>query len=554
MNGEEAEVQADTDNVLQAKEILALVRFPSIRFLPLVPFYLVALACISRSCFSEFSAFVVDSLSLSPSGFIRFQYERNKHKPISVVRVHVSGVSRSRNALLQAQLASILSAHTLHQVIEESEMAMRRLRLLKLYKSVSAEIAPATENANGNGIDVYVKIEEQSLLSGGAGVSFGNNEGKGEVSFNVVNPYGMGERLVLRTNKTSSGALGFDASINFPVAYNAYYPFSVHCFRERLEYPESSHEQVSTGLGAEYTTYSKLGATHGLRYELSWREITSLPLTASFSIRSEAGQSLKSALKHTMVYATASTKHATTFNMRMVNEIAGFTLGGDTSFLRNTLQTSFTKYLPNNWTASLNFWTGLVSPFPWANPARTAINQLLGTCADPHIVPMHLSRSLSPSTSVIGEAQSTIASDTIRARSLIQDRFFLGGATDLRGFVYRGVGPREGSDAVGGDFYWALGLHVNAPLPFKKWRETIGKQATTHAFLTAGSVVSSFQPTSVADAWKLCTSRVSASAGFGLTYNAGGALLELNIAVPFRFAASDVRAAPFQLGIGLEFL
>ena len=121
-----------------------------------------------------------------------------------------------------------------------------------------------------------------------------------------------------------------------------------------------------------------------------------------------------------------------------------------------------------------------------------------------------------------------------RTQSKINDRFVLGGATTLRGFQMWGMGPRCHGEAtavwtefcfwsflprlcpnssmsfhfipfslsspflsvshtlfvgysLGGDAYWATGLHVFAPLPFTSG-EFFGR-IRMHAFTTAGNLI-----------------------------------------------------------------
>ena len=44
---------------------------------------------------------------------------------------------------------------------------------------------------------------------------------------------------------------------------------------------------------------------------------------------------------------------------------------------------------------------------------------------------------------------------------------FPGGPLSVRGFDLRGIGPSSDGNSLGGSLYWASGLHLYAPLPFK---------------------------------------------------------------------------------------
>lgn len=70
----------------------------------------------------------------------------------------------------------------------------------------------------------------------------------------------------------------------------------------------------------------------------------------------------------------------------------------------------------------------------------------------------------------------------------INDRFFLGGPLTLRGFNTKGVGPHSEGNALGGDVYWASGLHLYTPLPFRPGKGGFGDFFRSHFFVNAGNV------------------------------------------------------------------
>ena len=63
-----------------------------------------------------------------------------------------------------------------------------------------------------------------------------------------------------------------------------------------------------------------------------------------------------------------------------------------------------------------------------------------------------------------------------------------GGPLNLRGFELRGAGPSADGSALGGSMYWASGLHLYTPLPFRPGRDGYGDLFKTHVFVTAGNV------------------------------------------------------------------
>uniref|UniRef100_A0A8C6SEH2 Aldehyde dehydrogenase 1 family, member L2 n=1 Tax=Neogobius melanostomus TaxID=47308 RepID=A0A8C6SEH2_9GOBI len=72
--------------------------------------------------------------------------------------------------------------------------------------------------------------------------------------------------------------------------------------------------------------------------------------------------------------------------------------------------------------------------------------------------------------------------------SSIADRFYLGGPTSVRGFGMYSIGPQSEGDYLGGEAYWAGGLHLYTPLPFRPGRGGFGDLFRTHFFLNAGNL------------------------------------------------------------------
>ncbi|UCE58592.1 MAG: outer membrane protein assembly factor BamA [Phycisphaerales bacterium] len=96
----------------------------------------------------------------------------------------------------------------------------------------------------------------------------------------------------------------------------------------------------------------------------------------------------------------------------------------------------------------------------------------------------------------------------------VYERFFTGGAGSIRGFEFRGIGPRQGLDRnnVGGDYLVLLGAEYTYPF--------IGENIRGHVFVDSGTVGSG-------------TYRVALGTGIRLTINFLGPVpLEFNLAVP----------------------
>ncbi|KAK1790355.1 hypothetical protein P4O66_014257, partial [Electrophorus voltai] len=100
----------------------------------------------------------------------------------------------------------------------------------------------------------------------------------------------------------------------------------------------------------------------------------------------------------------------------------------------------------------------------------------------------------------------------------------------LRGFGLYNIGPQSEGDYLGGDAYWAGGLHLYTPLPISS---TWGGLFRMHFFLNAGNLCNlSYGEGAHANLQKLAEC-IRWSYGTGLTFRLGNiARLELNYCIP----------------------
>lgn len=146
--------------------------------------------------------------------------------------------------------------------------------------------------------------------------------------------------------------------------------------------------------------------------------------------------------------------------LKVNQELAGYT-GGDVSFIKEDFELQLNKQLIFDSVFSASLWGGMLVP--------------------------------------IGDKPSSIA-----------DRFYLGGPTSVRGFSMHSVGPQSEGDYLGGEAYWAGGLHLYTPLPFRPGQGGFGELFRTHFFSTPETSATS----TMARAPKLTfASWLSASAG-----------------------------------------
>ncbi|RXN06897.1 sorting and assembly machinery component 50 -like protein [Labeo rohita] len=191
--------------------------------------------------------------------------------------------------------------------------------------------------------------------------------------------------------------------------------------------------------------------------------------------------------------------------LKINQELAGYT-GGDVSFLKEDFEIQLNKTLFWDSVLSTSLWGGMLLP--------------------------------------LGEKPSCIA-----------DRFYLGGPTSVRGFSMYSIGPQSEGDYLGGEAYWAGGIHLYTPLPFRPGRGGFGELFRTHFFLNAGNLCNlNYGEGPRAHLSKLAEC-IRWSYGAGIVLRLGNiARLELNYCIPMGVQSGDRICDGVQFGAGIRFL
>ena len=182
----------------------------------------------------------------------------------------------------------------------------------------------------------------------------------------------------------------------------------------------TSFERETNGfaLRAGYPLIERL--RHTVSYALRTDEVSQIALTASQVILEQRGTATTSSLAQQFDYDLRDNRIDPTegYYVRLRQEIAG--VGGDTKFLKHTLNHGYFYPIEDEWILSVLTRTG-------------------------HIVGFN--------------------DDDVR----IVDRFFLGGRR-LRGFDPSGVGPRDArtGDALGGNVFYSVSTELGFPLGVAK--------------------------------------------------------------------------------------
>lgn len=123
----------------------------------------------------------------------------------------------------------------------------------------------------------------------------------------------------------------------------------------------------------------------------------------------------------------------------------------------------------------------------------------------------------------------------------------------MRGFNSKGIGPRSENDSLGADAYWAAGLHVYTPLPFRPGRGGLGDRIKTHLFVNTGNLIAFDTNLPWRNRFNSLREKIRWSCGAGLVFMLGIARVELNYCVPIAQNTDSVNHG-IQVGVGINFL
>jgi outer membrane protein insertion porin family len=397
--------------------------------------------------------------------------------------------------------------------------------------------------AAASDIDISIKVAEKSRLLVKGGTDVGNAEGSAYVNAQLRNIFGGAESLSVNAGAGTRTRSAYSAVLSSPLNSNPDLLLSVEGLASATNKPWASHEEVLKGGTLRLGWRQKDGITHQFAYNGQWRQLTGLTNWASPTVRADAGDSFKSSLTHVYTLDRRDNPMLTQsgYLLRTTSELAGWgPLAGDVTFSKSEAEMSASVPLSSQ---------GILRGVSFGAGLRLGM-----------LYPLAFGYSWS------GPVQP----------SRINDRFQLGGPTDVRGFKLSGLGPRDGTDAVGGDVYAAGSVNMLVPLPRagpdsplrlqlfanggrlvamknkgkgKEQSEDGSGISSTHTM--SSSAVMSGMTSAVAE---LFNGLPSMAAGIGLVYGHPMARFELNFSLPLVLRRGEAGRKGFQVGVGINFL
>ncbi|KAJ6613500.1 surface antigen-domain-containing protein [Mycena sp. CBHHK59/15] len=430
---------------------------------------------------------------------LRGEYESsinsNLHTPAQISAVRVEGAAHTRRSFLHFLINPLVPPPSAENDLQLALHTARRisdvLQRTDMFHTVEVKLERAEAPlASKNDVDLVFVTREKGRVYVKSATEVGNNEGSASVTARIRNVFGGAETFEANLSLGTTTRKAFNASLTAPLTSNLNTHGEMLLFG--LEKDHSSFASCIEGIrGAKALVRSGQMSTgmHELAYEAVLRHIGSLKPDASLSMREAAGTSMKSSISHTFVLDSRNDRLTPT---------QGFYLKRP-PFIKSETQGQVSRRILPGVSVSFGTRSGLL----WS----------------------------------------------LREPTLFSDRFQLGGPSSVRSFRPNAMGPRDGSDSLGGEVYWSAGLSVISHIPKKKeW------PVKTHAWVNAGRLDDIDKSRSLMDNIKGTLSRPSVSVGVGLIYNFDPARIELNFGLPLVASKSDGTRRGFQVGLGLEFL
>ncbi|CAL5869366.1 uncharacterized protein PFLUO_LOCUS3595 [Penicillium psychrofluorescens] len=464
--------------------------------------------------------------------------DQNSTLPCTINSIQVLNAPHVRHGFLERIFNPLLSAnhtrpYTLSEALREVSARADRLGRFDLFQqpiSVYLDESAPDGQTGLRKIDVLLAVREKSRVLLKTGTDLGNAEGSAYGNLLWRNVFGGAETLNLNASLGTRTRSAYQATFETPILSDPDFRLEIGGIASSTQKSWASHEEVLKGGWSKLRWMTQSGHRHELGYNGFWRQLTGLAEDASPTVRADAGDSLKSSIFHSWVNDRRDNPLLPSrgYYAKTFNELAGWgPLKGDVSFWKSEVETQGAIPIPipfvkgdSGISLTTGFRAGLLYPLGLGSNSRPQLSR-------------------------------------------VNDRFLLGGPTDVRGFRLCGLGPREGPDALGGDVYAAGSANLLFPLP----RLGAEKPIRMQAFLNGGRLLplrtsQKNSPTSSGEVQDAVISTMSelqdglpsVAAGVGIVYAHPVARFELNFSLPLVLRKGEEGRKGLQLGIGINFL
>jgi len=405
---------------------------------------------------------------------------------VFVERINVTGNVRTLDEVIRREFRVVEGDAFNAAKVRQS---ITRIENLDFFTKVSAE---QVEGSAPDKAVVNINVQEKSTGSLSIGAGYSSTSGP-MVEFSVKerNLLGKGQKLSL-TTRLAQRQSTVDLRFTEPYFMNRDISAGVDVYHIATnQQSASSFNSQQTGMNLRVGYPIARDLHQNWAYTLKSSTISSVASDASVYIRDQRGKSIISSLGHVLSFDQRNSAVNPTegYILRLRNDLAG--IGGDTHYLRNTLEGSNYYMISEGWILGTKGKVGMITG--------------------------------------IGENVSLL------------DRFFLGGDS-LRGFATSGVGPRDSatSDALGGEYMYSGAAELKVPLGLPQELGVSGK-----VFTDFGSVTG----VNPGGANIVDIGSIRAAAGFGVTWVSPAGPISIDFSQAFLKEAHDqTEALRFNFG------
>ena len=419
---------------------------------------------------------------------IDLNFEIQEGPRVFVERIDIEGNQRTLDKVIRREFRLVEG-----DAFNSSKLRRSRQRLnnLGFFRSV------AIDNVEGSAPDrtvIQVNVEEQSTGDLSFGAGFSTSSGPlGNITLRERNLLGRGQDL--RLSFSLSGASSeIDLSFTEPYFLDRPIAAGFDIFRTTRDLNSLDFEiqRIGASLRAGYDLTEHTRQV--VRYTFERKEITDVDDDASAAARDEDETQFRSILSQTLTWDRRDNRFDPTSGWLIgyENELAG--LGGDTRFLKSTVEATYFIPVMDRVTLSIGGEAGIMT----------------------------------------GLGQDTNVSD----------RFLLGG-TNFRGFEAGGVGPRDldSDDAIGGTRFYRGTIELAFPIGVPEEFNVRGRW-----FIDAGSLWDSDDaPGNVVD-----DNALRITTGPGVSWESPFGPLRLDFGFPIQKEEDD-KTEIFSFSFGTQF-
>lgn len=460
-------------------------------------------------------------------GSIDLRYNIQEGDKFYVEKIEIQGNTKTKDKVIRRELA-ITPGETFDMV--RAKVSKSRLEQMQYFDKVDTK-PEATDVPNRKNLVISVQEKNTGNIALGAGFSSVDSiVGFVEVSqgnFDLFNPpyfTGAGQKARLRA-QVGSQRQDYIATFVEPWFLGKRLSLSIDLYHRDLNFLSDNFNQRQTGariglsrqlphnfIGNISYTIESIGIRFSDAYRLQQQQVGS-------AILAEEGTRLVSRVGSSLAHDTRNNYLLPSRGHRaeILGELAGGPFGGDSDFYK--LEARATQY--------------------W-NPGRL-LNEsgVMKDIFEGHILEL---------AGRVGVVQAY--GDSTRVP--LFDRWYLGGLYNLRGFKFRGVGPREfySSEPIGGGTYWFGSAEYSIPiierLRFAMFYDVGMVYPDAYSFDPQGSGVDSIGNPLV----KGNTGFYNDNWGIGIRLNLPIGPLRLDYGIPINHDPNSSASGRFQFGVG----